>query len=518
MGANGGFFPLILNGIEVKVLNEIGGNITIEVNRNRVGIDTNYRMSAKNIYLPNITNWGGYDTFPDLIVKPSRTLLFNRSGSINKDTKSGNGSFSFPTTFTCKDSSIFRVDSNAWTVLVDSTTLLLDAGTRLIVEANGVVYVECGSRILYTDSNQIELRGVGLSRGKIIYQSCYSDGDTTTGNGGNGGGNNGGGNNGGGGENGGDPDPKDPEEDPLDPDVRPSSDTVHTVATLCRLDSATYSDLVLHAPDSSYLWNATWCVRVRLTDLSDTTICLEQTPWGLVGDVGCYYQERQDSIDLLVLLRDCFGLDLSSVDSFEVVLLLDNTNSGWNTSAVYIWSIVISDVSSILSDYFSVLEELEVLPSNVRLSEDRRSLLVELTDLDLHCGLDLPELPLGCEYNLEFDSLGFKFGSYPEIQDNKLSFEILSDWCYPLLLNLSYDCEGLACSEDFLLLVRNTDCDFCGDCVEMSVLSGLPQINYLYLPYYYYSDMPRVNIKNNCNTGERIRIEYNILPDDGKVQ
>ena len=58
-GANGGFAPLILNGVEVKVVHKSGGtfgDIRVQVSKNKVDIDTNYRMAAKDIVLMNITN------------------------------------------------------------------------------------------------------------------------------------------------------------------------------------------------------------------------------------------------------------------------------------------------------------------------------------------------------------------------------------------------------------------------------------------------------------------------------
>ena len=50
------FAPLILNGLEVKVLDDANGIVTVQVSKDKVNVESNFRMAAKDVYLPNITN------------------------------------------------------------------------------------------------------------------------------------------------------------------------------------------------------------------------------------------------------------------------------------------------------------------------------------------------------------------------------------------------------------------------------------------------------------------------------
>ena len=179
-GVNMGLAPLILNGIEIEVLSDSGGEIKVAVRRNKVDIDSNFRMAARRIELMNITGnmSSTCDGDPDLRVMPNCTLTINRTGSVTRHTKRGDR-FNDPTTFTCHTGSIFRVQPDGRVELRDSTTLALRAGSKLIVDSLGVVWVSCCSKIVSADNNNIELLGNFNNRGKIIFANCGGFVDTT---------------------------------------------------------------------------------------------------------------------------------------------------------------------------------------------------------------------------------------------------------------------------------------------------------------------------------------------------
>lgn len=343
-----------------------------------------------------------------MIIDPNITLLLNRSGSVNLSVKRGNY-WAPPTTLTARDNAIIKVEPRGWMTLTDTSTLYLKSGTKLIIDSLGRVYVECGSKVVAEDT-AYSLSPETLSR--IIYQKCYPDYVDSLNK-----------------EYEKNPDPNNPPPNPT-PNKRPTNDTTIFDVTLCRESDGSLRELTLYAPDFVYIWMASWCITLPWdNEEGEITICLEQSPWELIYETDCHFQIRQGYIDIIEVIQNCFGLDLTGVDNFEVQLKIDKKNSGWEVDEVYIWNVTTQDVPSYLYDYFNSLSSGDMLALNLELSESGTSGTILVGgDLGYEGRVPLPEIPFGCEYTITFDIEGF-IEPRPRIVNNELLFEVNREYC-----------------------------------------------------------------------------------------
>jgi hypothetical protein len=445
-GINSDLAPLILNGIEVEVMSSIPNYTRVKVRRNKVDINSNYRMSARKIELMNITNWGGADTIPDLVVKSGNILTINRSGSVTRYYKRGNR-FNDPTTFTCHTNSRFYVEPNSRVHLQDSTILDLRSDSKLIVDSAAVVYVECGSRIdtVTVIALNIERRGTGSNRGMIVYQNCSSGGGS------------GGGTGGGGGT--GTTDSTRVDTIIVDKDTTDNDNDTSVVDTIvrtiiykstiiCQNTDGSFNDKSIIIPDSTYLPDSRWFIGID--SLSDSIDVSLYSPYPYSDTINAKI-EISKYLDSLANK----GINTDTIQSIYIYLLLED-------STLYRWKIDISPVPTFLSEYFNGSN----LPDNFVMSEGKATL--NLDNGSLGQTIPLPPLDSACSYSILFDSSNFTAPDYPSILDDTLRFIFKEDFCSPASLVLHYSCEVPDCPEEFVINLHNTDCiDLC-DVVEFS--------------------------------------------------
>jgi hypothetical protein len=143
-----------LNGISVTVLNYYSdGRVRIKIQYNDVDI-TNDTRYAGTIHLPNITG----DANPDIRIMPGTTLHIDKSGTLNKSTKTSAGDFINPTEFRCLSNSFFKQSANSKVFVENGSSLIIENGATYEADSNAEFVIKSGSNLTVKSGGILTLK------------------------------------------------------------------------------------------------------------------------------------------------------------------------------------------------------------------------------------------------------------------------------------------------------------------------------------------------------------------------
>lgn len=153
--------PYYLNGLGVKFLaTDNATDVRVQVTYDKIQLCKDSRWTG-NIVLPNITE----DEAADLEIGPCAKLTLNKSGTVNRHTRTSVGDFINPT--------VLRVVSNATLVIKQNSKLLLENNTQLIIEKGGKLILEKNAKLIVGKKAQLIVNKADVYRklkSKIVYQ------------------------------------------------------------------------------------------------------------------------------------------------------------------------------------------------------------------------------------------------------------------------------------------------------------------------------------------------------------
>ena len=146
--------PYILNGLAIKFSKiEHTKDMRIEVRFKQTSLCQDRRWTGR-IELPNITG----DDAADLELSNCTQLLLNKSGTVNRHTKTAAGDFINPTTFTVKKGATLHLKAKSKLILEDDSKLILEDGAHLIMDRKAKLIVKRNAELIL-NGNVIERHG-----------------------------------------------------------------------------------------------------------------------------------------------------------------------------------------------------------------------------------------------------------------------------------------------------------------------------------------------------------------------
>lgn len=157
--------PFILNGLEIKFIqSDFPDRIVVLVNFKKVEIEKNVRWTG-NILVPDITK----DYNPDLVLKKRKTLLLNKSATVNRHLKNNNGLFINDTYLKISKNTKLKLEKKSKIVLDDGAILELEPGGKIIFGKKARIIVKKGSKIILNGNEIIQRRNLIVNTGgKLI--------------------------------------------------------------------------------------------------------------------------------------------------------------------------------------------------------------------------------------------------------------------------------------------------------------------------------------------------------------
>lgn len=139
----------LLNGLKVKIVsyNATTGEYTIDVSYNEHELKQDKRWTSF-VSLPNVTN----NTDADLIIKNSKALTLNKSGTVNTITNTTYVDFIKPTIFTCKEDAYIKLENNS--------TILLDENSTMQMDDNSKIELFPGAQLIINDGSTLRLKNL----------------------------------------------------------------------------------------------------------------------------------------------------------------------------------------------------------------------------------------------------------------------------------------------------------------------------------------------------------------------
>ncbi len=136
--------PIFLNGLKIELLKGTDKHsIKVKVKFKQTELRNDVRWTG-NIVLPDITQ----DSFPDLIINKRVDLLLDKSGTVNRHTKTEDGDFINPTLFKIQKGAMLYMKKGSRLIVDKDTVLELEKGSRFKMEKKAKLIIKPGGKLI----------------------------------------------------------------------------------------------------------------------------------------------------------------------------------------------------------------------------------------------------------------------------------------------------------------------------------------------------------------------------------
>lgn len=132
-----------LNGLEISFSHQTDSQIKVTFKFKRTELKNDFRLTGL-VALPNITS----DSSPDLIVGRKKRLVLDKSGTVNRHTRTEEGDFINPTVFVVKSGATILLRRRSKLVVADGSSLIIEKGGKLAKERGAKLIVGKNARVV----------------------------------------------------------------------------------------------------------------------------------------------------------------------------------------------------------------------------------------------------------------------------------------------------------------------------------------------------------------------------------